>query len=137
MEKAKTVTLKIDGEDVEYTRSDCIESTINFDPASSLAGCMVGKKVLVRSHNEGINCGIVEAADDTGVVLKKARRLWYHKPAENDYSWYEGVAEKGLHSSSKVSCTVSRKVIIERYSMTECKETAYQTIMNKVPHAQG
>lgn len=115
-----------------------LEATvIQFDPDSSLAGCMVGKNVLVRSYNEGINCGTVEAADETGVVLKNTRRLWSHRPSDSNYSWYEGVATVGISESSKVSCTVARKVIVERYSMTECKPTAYNSIMEKKPNAQS
>ena len=138
MEKAsKEITMTIDDEKVDYVRKDCVEtSVINFDKTSSLAGCMVGKEVLIRSRNEGINCGIVEAADETGVILKNARRLWYHKPDGSD-SWYEGVSKLGISVDSEVSCTVIRKAIIEDYSITECTKTAYNSIMEKKPHAQS
>jgi hypothetical protein len=134
---SKEITMTIEGEKVDYIRKDCINScVINFDESSSLAGCMVGKEVLIRSRNEGINCGVVEAADETGVILKNARRLWYHKPDGSD-SWYEGVSKLGITVDSKVSCTVIRKVIIEDYSITECTKTAYNSIMDKKPYAQS
>lgn len=102
---------------------------------SNLASSMVGKYVIVRSRNEGLNAGYVEAADETGVILKGAKRLWYHKPAVKAESWYEGVANHGLSKDSKVSGSVSRKVIIEDYSMTECSEVARQSIETAVANA--
>lgn len=133
---SKPKTLMID--DVEYTRSDSIQETvIRVDSTGSLAGASTGMKVLVRSYNEGINCGIVEAADETGVILKNARRLWYHKPVDGSSCWYEGVAVHGLSSDSKCSITTSRKFIIERYSMTQCTDDAYRNIMERTPHAQN
>ena len=49
---------------------------------SKLYDCAIGKYVIIRSRNEGLNAGYLEAADDTGCVLSKARRVWYHKPAD-------------------------------------------------------
>ena len=106
-------------------------------PSASLAGSMVGKYVIVRSRNEGLNAGVVEAADHTGVILTDCRRLWYHKPAVKTESWYEGVARNGLSADSKVSAAVSRKAIIEDYSMTECAAVARQSIEAAVANAQS
>lgn len=103
----------------------------------TLGSGVVGKFVICRSRNEGINAGIVSALDHTGVILKDARRIWYHKPKDVNKSWYEGVAESGLSDDSKVSCTVSEKVIIEDYSLTICSEAAKVSIMTKVPNAQN
>lgn len=97
---------------------------------------MIGEYVIVRSRNEGINAGYVVAADETGVVLGKARRLWYHKPAEVSESWYEGVANHGLSADSKISAPVIKKVIIENYSMTVCTEKARKSIEEMVSNAQ-
>lgn len=101
-----------------------------------IASSMVGKFVIVRSRNEGINAGVVEMADETGVVLKDARRLWYHRPAVSTESWYEGVANHSLSDDSKVSGTVARKAIIEDYSMTECTDVARQSIEAAPAHDQ-
>ena len=110
----------------------------NATPESGggVAASMIGKYVIVRSRNEGINAGEVVAADDTGVVLKNARRMWYHKPAVKTESWYEGVANHGLSDDSKVSGVVSEKVIIEDYSMVACTEVARQSIEAAVSNAQ-
>lgn len=102
----------------------------------SVAASMVGKYVIVRSRNEGINAGVVEMADETGVVLKDARRLWYHRPAVSTESWYEGVANHGLSEDSKVSGAVARKAIMEDYSMTECTAVARQSIEEAPANAQ-
>lgn len=107
------------------------------EPASGVTGSMIGKYVIVRSRNEGINAGEVVAADDTGVVLKNARRMWYHKPAVKTESWYEGVANHGLSDDSKVSGVVSEKVIIEDYSMVTCTDVARQSIEAAVANAQS
>lgn len=115
-----------------------IEKLINTpSKQSELSACMIGKYVIVRSRNEGINAGTVKEADRTGVVLSNARRIWYHKPAKNTESWYEGVANHGLSSDSKISGTVAEKAIIEDYSMTLCSETAQQSIESAAAHAQG
>lgn len=98
---------------------------------------LIGDFVICRSRNEGINAGTVVELDDTGVILKDCRRIWYHKPKDKDLSWYEGVAKSGLSDDSKVSCTCEVKVIIEDYSLTLCTETAKQSIMGKVPNAQN
>lgn len=129
-------TIMID--DQKYVREDSVKQTvIKVDKTDKISSAAIGMKVLVRSRNEGINAGIVEAADETGVILKDARRLWYHRPKENSASWYEGVALYGVSANSKVSSTVSRKFIVEDYSIVECTEDAFESIMEKTPHAQG
>lgn len=95
----------------------------------------VGKFVLVRSRNEGLNAGTVVAADSTGVVLENARRLWYHRPKDAKLSWYEGVAVSGLSKDSSVSCSVD-KIICEDYSLTACTPEAQESILKAIPNAQ-
>jgi hypothetical protein len=88
----------------------------------------IGEYVLIRSRNEGVNAGKLMAADETGCVLKNARRLWYMKPKDSKQAWYEGVANTGLSSDSKVSAPVSKKVIVEDYSITLCSDEAKKSI---------
>ncbi len=133
---SKPNTIKID--EVEYVKADSIKTeVVNFTGEQTVATRMIGKNVLVRSRNEGINAGTVVIADDTGVELKNCRRIWYHKPKDKNLSWYEGVAMSGISSDSKVSGTVVRKVIVEEYSMTECTEEAYKSIMELKPNEQN
>lgn len=135
---AKPKTMMID--EVKYIREDAIKKEdlrpIVFD-GDNLASCCIGEKVIVRTYNAGLNAGIVEAADETGIILKDARRIWYHKPKDKSLCWYEGVAVSGLSSDSKVSCTIPRKVIIEHYEVTICSDSAFESIMGMVPNEQN
>lgn len=102
-----------------------------------VASTLIGKYVIVRSWNEGINAGEVVNADKTGIILKNARRLWHHIPAKAEESWYEGVANHGLAPGSKISGTVTEKVIIESYSATVCSDTARRSIEEMKSHGQS
>lgn len=135
--KQKINEVEINGT-IYVPKSSVKEEVINFTGEESVATIMIGKPVIVRSSNEGVNAGIVELADETGVVLKNSRRLYYHRPKDKSLSWYEGVAESGISSNSKVSGTVERKVIIEKYSMTEIASyDIYNEIINIKPNEQG
>jgi len=109
----------------------------NKPQSAGVAASAIGEYVLVRSRNEGINAGTVLLADDTGIVLENACRLWYHKPAVKTESWYEGVANHGLSADSKCSGTVSRKIIVEDYSITVCSEAAQKSIESTNPYAKN
>lgn len=87
----------------------------------------IGKYVICRSVNEGVNAGFLVAADGTGCHLKDARRLKTHMPVEG--AWYESVALTGLnYNESVVSATAPEKFIIENYSLTVCTEEAAKSI---------
>jgi len=133
----KPETMMID--DVRYVREDSInveKEIIAVVDGESIARAMIGQPVIVRSRNEGINAGILVAADATGVQLKDCRRIYYHKPADKKLSWYEGVAQSGLSKDSKTSGTVACKFIIEPYSLTQCTAVAVASIMEHTPNAQ-
>jgi hypothetical protein len=104
---------------------------------TSVAAVCIGSYVIVRSRNEGINAGLVVAADETGIVLKDARRIWYHRPADSGMSWYEGVAASGLGDGSKLSPPVPTKIIVEDYSVTYCTAQAERSIREWPNHAQS
>lgn len=97
----------------------------------------VGKYVIVRSRNEGINAGFVKSLDETGIILKEARRIWYHKPKDKSVSWYEGVANTGLSNDSKISTIVLEKIIVEDYSITLCTDVAKDSIVKHQSHEQN
>ncbi len=103
---------------------------------SNLYARYVGKYVICRTRNEGVNAGKVIAADDTGVILEDARRLYYHKPANREVSWYEGVAKYGLSNSSKVGVPVE-KILVEDYSLTVCTSGAEKSIRGAKSHEQN
>jgi hypothetical protein len=94
----------------------------------------IGDYVLCRSRNEGLNAGIVEAADETGVILAEARRLWFHRPLKEGSCWYEAVANSGLDPSSKISEAVAKKFICEDYSLTLCTAEAAASIKGFPAH---
>lgn len=128
----------IDINGVTYVpESSMASEVVNFTGEETVASRMIGKFVIVRSRNEGINAGTVVVADNTGVELKNARRIWFHRPKDSSLSWYEGVAQSGLSDQSKVSGTVDSKVIIEDYSMTVCTDVAAKSIMELTPNAQN
>lgn len=104
---------------------------------SDLFKKLIGKYVVVRSCNEGINAGYLEEADATGCILKECRRLWYHKPAVKTESWYEGVCNHGLSDDSKISGAVERKVIVEDYSIVECTSKAEKSIKGAKANARS
>lgn len=128
-------TLKID--EVEYVRKDSQQAEITYDGKETIASLMIGKFVIVRSRNEGINAGTVVLADESGVMLKDCRRIHYMAPKDKSMSWYEGVSLSGLSDDSRVSPTATTKVIIEDYSMTECNFGAQASIMGKTSNAQS
>lgn len=109
------------------------QPTINLN----LASRNKGEYVIVRSRNEGINAGFLVDADETGIILREARRIWYHKPKDKKTSWYEGVSQSGLSNDSKASVAVTEKVIIEGYSVTLCTDTAKESIINHPAHEQN
>ncbi len=92
-------------------------------PESQIYQRLVGKKVIVRSRNEGLNFGEVVMADETGIALKDARRIHYYDKAADGSCWYEGMAVEGPGGETRMS-TRSPKSIIEDYSVTECSEIA-------------
>lgn len=96
----------------------------------------VGKYVICRSRNEGVNAGKVVALDETGVVLEDARRLHYHKPVNKNVSWYEGVAKTGIDSDSRLG-TAIEKIIVEDYSLTVCTPYAEKSIRGAKDHEQS
>lgn len=105
--------------------------------ASSIYSRYIGKYVIIRSRNEGINAGFVKEADSTGIVLSEARRIYYHCPKDKNMSWYEGVAESGLSDDSKISIPIEEKAIIEDYSITLCSDKGKKSISGFKSHGQS
>lgn len=103
---------------------------------SSFAGDLIGKYVLVRSINEGINAGYLLDLSADHVTITEARRIWYHKPLDKSMSWYEGVAVSGLSDDSSISVATPTKVIVEDYSITPCTAAAAENIQGFKAHAQ-
>ena len=108
----------------------------NLGKSENIYSRYIGKYVVCRSRNEGINAGKVIALDETGVILEDARRLYYHKPVNKNVSWYEGVAKTGLDKSSKVGTSIE-KIIAEDYSLTVCTDEAEKSIREAKDNEQN
>ena len=102
---------------------------------NSMLKSYIGKYVICRTRNEGINAGVVVNLDETGVIIKDCRRIWYHEPKDKSLSWYEGVSISGVSDNSKLSAPVD-KVIIEDYSLTLVTDEAEKSIRGIKNHAQ-
>jgi len=98
--------------------------------SNSLTAELIGKYVIVRSRNEGVNFGKLKHADETGCVITKARRLWQCRTEKGEEAWYEGVSKIGLAKNASISPTVAMKIIVEDYSLTICEDKAIQEIKN-------
>jgi len=114
------------------------EKPLSLDsPDKSIMSDYIGKYVIVRTRNEGINAGYIVAADETGIVISDARRIYYHKPKDTALSWYEGVATSGLSDDSRISNPVETKIIVEDYSIILCTEKAIKSITNHKTNEQN
>ena len=94
---------------------------------TSVAKQSIGKYVISRSRSEGLNAGKVIDADETGIVLEDARRIYYHEVPEQG-AWYEGIAVYGLSKGHRISNAVKEKIIIEDYSTTLCSDIGEKSI---------
>lgn len=131
----KEKSMSIDINSLTIGQAKELAALFSESAKSSIHSRHIGKYVVVRSRNEGINAGFVVDADETGVVLSEARRLYYHRPCD-ETSWYEGVANSGLRSESKVSAPVAEKMIVEDYSITLCSPSAKESIRGFKTHEQ-
>lgn len=95
----------------------------------------IGKYVICRSRNEGVNFGLCVSANEHQVELKKAQRLYWFAPAEKSHSWYEGVAVHGISSDSKIS-SPCHKLIKEDYSLTLCEPKCIESIQGHQHYEQ-
>lgn len=96
---------------------------------------MVGKYVIVRDRNDGVNFGKLHTVCKDGVILEDAQRLHYMVPNDKKLAWYEGVAVSGLNEKSRISGKVEQKLIIsDNFSLTLVSKTAVDQILGVKPH---
>jgi len=96
----------------------------------------IGRYVIVRSRNEGVNFGKVVDYDDRSIHIVEAQRLHSFAPDDKCDAWYEGVANSGISSSSDISME-SEKIIVEDYSTTFCSQRCVESIKAHKPHEQN
>lgn len=100
--------------------------------STKITEAAIGKWAIIRTRNAGVNFGLVAEADETGVVLKHARRLHRVATEKGTEAWYEGVSKHGLADWCGISAEVETKIIIEDYEMTLCTEFAVDKIKSKL-----
>lgn len=84
---------------------------------------LIGKYVVVRCHDAGVHCGVLESAEGREAVLTDSRRLWYWKPAKG--AFLSAVAVEGVnHSKSKIGKPVPRIALTEDCEIIQCTEAA-------------
>lgn len=121
-------------EDLTLRQIREIQALSSPENAGNITSSAIGKYVIVRTRNEGLNAGYLVKADSTGCVISQARRIWYHRPKDRKTAWFEGVAKSGLSDDSKISCAVDQKYIIEDYSLTLCSKDAEESIKKHPSH---
>ena len=95
---------------------------------------MLGKYVIVRCHDAGVHCGVLESYIDRQCVLTESRRLWRWKPKTG--KWLSAVANNGVDSEySKISETVSRIHLTENCELILCTNLAEQSLREIAPDA--
>lgn len=91
---SKEITMKIDGQDVEYIRKDLVHEQHK-----------TGNEVIVRTYSAGVHIGEIESKDGIEITLKNARRLWSWSKAFT----LSAVATKGVdRSNSRISVSVPK-----------------------------
>lgn len=99
----------------------------------SPASHLVGKHVIVRSHDSGVHAGVLECINGRHVSLTDARRLWYWKAAKEHT--LSAVALHGLGSGSKIASAVERIEILDACEVTPTTGTAQDSIEGYASHA--
>lgn len=94
---------------------------------------MVGKYVIVRCCDAGVHAGVLVAHEGRECVLTEARRLWWWK-VEGKGDFLNGVANNGLHKTSKVSAPVDRIHLTENCEIILCSAAAEDNIRNIPVH---
>jgi len=122
---------------IKLLSTDDSISTQDADPTMAFYQSMVGKYVIVRDRNEGINFGKLHTVCKDGVILEDAQRIFRIVSNDKKLSWYEGVAKSGLcPENSKISGKVEKKLIIaENFSITLVSESASEQILGVAPNA--
>ena len=101
--------------------------------ASELEHGMLGKYVLVRTHDAGIHTGFLAAANGRSCVLTKARRLWYWK-VRGSGDFLSAIALSGLHEDSKLGAEVPKIMLTENCEIIECSAEAEESIRSLGAH---
>ena len=86
----------------------------------------IGKKVIVRGNNSGVEFGTLVAQEGQEVTLKNARRIWYWKDAAS----LSQLAMEGTAKSQECKFTVyvDSITILDAIEIIPCTENAIRSI---------
>ncbi len=102
----------------ELLKSDKKEN-INLDD-------FIGKKVIVRSYEEGVHFGTLKEKNGQEVILSNSRRIWYWSGAATlSQLAVDGAANK---SDCKIACLLPTILILNVCSIIPCSEKAIDNI---------
>ena len=93
---------------------------------------MLGKYVIVRCHDAGVHCGILESHQGRECVLTESRRLWYWKAAKG--AFLSSVATDGLSDESKLGKELPRIHLTENCEIIQCSKVAENSIRAQAVH---
>jgi len=123
MKASEKMTMVINGENVEYTRSDCVK---NVEP-KTLDGM---DYCIVRSREDGVKCGYVDTSKIVGrmVTVHQARQIWQY---DSTFVLLD-IAEHGMRDpeKSKLSATLTNPAImLEACGVMVCTQEAADQLM--------
>ena len=93
---------------------------------SNIITAVVGKYCVIRGRGFGVFAGTVEAVDDTCVLVKNARRLWYWDGAAS----ISQIAAEGVKNPNgcKFSVPVESIVLRDWIEVIPCADQAVTII---------
>ncbi len=88
----------------------------------------IGKKVIIRGNNSGVEFGELIAQEGQEVTLKNARRIWYWEGAAS----LSQLAKDGTSkpSSCKFTVFVDSITILDAIEIIPCTDKAIKSIKN-------
>ena len=105
---------------IEYIRADMATPEV---PAAQMDGM---KYVMVRTFSAGVFCGYLKERHGQGVVLLKARRIWYWEGAAT----LSQLAQQGTKKPDKCKfpCEVDEVLLLDAVEISQMTEGAKKSI---------
>ena len=113
-------------EDLAIRQIKEINNLFPSENRSAGLGCMIGKKVIIRTYSAGVWFGLLEQKQNNEVILTNARRMWQWWAKEGIS--LSSVAMKGIkQEKSKIAEPVD-SVWIEAIEIIPCSDDAIRLI---------
>lgn len=88
--------------------------------------CMVGQKVIIRTHSAGVWFGLLEQKQNNEVILTNARRMWQWWAKEGIS--LSSVAMKGIKQEKSKIAEAVASVWLEAIEIIPCTQCAIELI---------